>query len=1392
MSREVKGSGPDEPLDKRTLFESFVRRDARYRWPVLVKRPRADAADRSELNRRLRDSYDVAHGWRHPHLLAPIDLYEEDDRVHLVYPYFRPEIAAPLTAAVFCADAVRMLEQIASALELIHQMGYVHCDLKAENILVQHIGVHRRVLVTDLDFLTPIATAPRAKIFGSPLHIAPEILRDEIVLPQSDFYSLGAMLLLLTQDEPELARARLMAAVSGAEAFPNLVASELHDNCRNLAPLITSLLAPQHSERPAHLGRALQSVLADFDLAGYELKLLRCLIRTRLRRFARPLDSPDLIYDFVERASQTFGMQPDLLRAADAAHQQRPLHAFRVLRDLLMTARITRVARFWQIAAPLSEQLRALDRLASTSAEKVPDRRSLLALALRTRLRGQYLAAARLMAKLLERTEWWTPAQLDSLRMKHAQVLRMAGFAGESSQIYRLLAERDLLSPPKRVLILRNLADGFAIQSSVREQGEALRRGYALARKHGLLAHRLRILERQVWRLAQYGRTPAALARMNRIIDFARRVQLRSSLGYLANGCGSFLSVLGRGKEADDLLTTALREYAEPTDIAYVPLMINLARARSDAGNYRAALDVINQIRQHPMFRRELGMAAIAEDGTLMCHVLLGDFERAEQTLTRLLAIARQRSDVGAVARFFALSGWVGLRSGQLARALKDLETARRLDDKTFPNYYRCQTYYYLGYVYLLRGDHRQTLALAAEIARLSGKTGSAVEKLDVQLLNALAGTEEGSGDQTDALAAIFREHETNGNHFLACYAVFHLLAEGTAAIVRTLVADRPAFDEFLENSGAVLAGAVLTHLRALGIRPLLPEQSRLTALKLALARYRSGGFLWPAFRICRDLAAHYQREGRPHIERRYLEETHRIAVQMMNQDLIESCRGQLEALRKGTAGKTASDALLAVSTVFRSISDYRTVVQKLLEFCITETGAERGAILVAIEGGGNLRVEAVIDCDDDSLEDILAVSRSVMRTTFESNEPLFVDDASRDARTASRASILQHNILSIACVPLIADGRVAGVLYLDHHSVPGIFHDEERRIIEAIANFAGAVLAHARNLRTVQKQQQEFLAAAAARGASAEFISRNATVQKLLGEVPLIARSGAPVLLYGESGTGKEIIANLLHQQSPYSDGPIITVNCANLHGDMLQSELFGVARGAATGVIPREGKLQSADGGTLFLDEIGDLPLEAQATLLRVLDKKDFTVVGSNRPISIDIRLIAATNRDLAAMVQEQRFRLDFYHRIRAFDLRIPPLREREDDIELLFAHYLEVMAPGRGYHLTAAALKKCLQYSWPGNVRELIRTVERIIGLFPAGPVRPEMLGTDIVGAAAVAPSKVQRSWEQVERDELIRVLKKYKLNQSAAARELGLSLSTFRRRLKKHGIDPDNPR
>src|SRR5690606_10204009 len=135
--------------------------------------------------------------------------------------------------------------------------------------------------------------------------------------------------------------------------------------------------------------------------------------------------------------------------------------------------------------------------------------------------------------------------------------------------------------------------------------------------------------------------------------------------------------------------------------------------------------------------------------------------------------------------------------------------------------------------------------------------------------------------------------------------------------------------------------------------------------LKLALARYRSGGFLWPAFRICRDLAEHYQREGRPHIQRRYLEETHRIAVQMMNQDLIDSCRGQLESLRAGIADKTASAALLAVSTVFRSISDYRTVVQKLLEFCITETGAERGAILVAIEGGSNLRVEAVIDCDD-------------------------------------------------------------------------------------------------------------------------------------------------------------------------------------------------------------------------------------------------------------------------------------------------------------------------------------------------------------------------------------------------------------------------------------------
>jgi len=236
--------------------------------------------------------------------------------------------------------------------------------------------------------------------------------------------------------------------------------------------------------------------------------------------------------------------------------------------------------------------------------------------------------------------------------------------------------------------------------------------------------------------------------------------------------------------------------------------------------------------------------------------------------------------------------------------------------------------------------------------------------------------------------------------------------------------------------------------------------------------------------------------------------------------------------------------------------------------------------------------------------------------------------------------------------------------------------------------------------------------------------IVASATMRELLERADRLAASRLPVLLLGESGTGKELVARRLHDQSPRRSGPFVVLNCPALAAGVIESELFGVEEGVATDVKARPGRLEQADGGTLFLDEVGDLPLEAQAKLLRFLQDGVLDRVGGRQPVTVDVRVLAATNRDLESALASGGFRNDLYHRIAAAALELPPLRERRDDIIPLVEHFLARF--GHGVTLDAAARAALVDYHYPGNVRELAMIVERSAVLADAGVIRVEHLG------------------------------------------------------------------
>lgn len=328
-------------------------------------------------------------------------------------------------------------------------------------------------------------------------------------------------------------------------------------------------------------------------------------------------------------------------------------------------------------------------------------------------------------------------------------------------------------------------------------------------------------------------------------------------------------------------------------------------------------------------------------------------------------------------------------------------------------------------------------------------------------------------------------------------------------------------------------------------------------------------------------------------------------------------------------------------------------------------------------------------------------------------------------------------------------------------------------------------------------KQENELLKERLGRIFSpSEIIGKSPKMQELYRNIAMIAPTDATVLIQGESGTGKELIADLIHENSTRANAPLIKVNCTALPDTLLESELFGYERGAFTGAYQRkQGRFELADGGSIFLDEIGDMNPSVQAKLLRVLQEQQFERLGGTKTITVDVRIIAATNKDLEVEVREENFRDDLFYRLNVVPITVPPLRERKEDIPLLAEHFLKYYAeknhrPVKG--LLPRALDLLMRYDWPGNVRELENAMERAViiarteQLTPADlPLSIQALADDLqTPETGVMPG---RTIKEVERDLIIKTLEQTGGNRTRSAKILGITRKTLQNKLKEYQID-----
>jgi formate hydrogenlyase transcriptional activator len=443
--------------------------------------------------------------------------------------------------------------------------------------------------------------------------------------------------------------------------------------------------------------------------------------------------------------------------------------------------------------------------------------------------------------------------------------------------------------------------------------------------------------------------------------------------------------------------------------------------------------------------------------------------------------------------------------------------------------------------------------------------------------------------------------------------------------------------------------------------------------------------------------------------------------------------------------------------------------------------------------------------------ETLIPIEGSPPGTTFRTGEP-FVATSHSTAQMTSDSPASAEGFNAGCILPLTTRGRIHGVLSLARREENAFSPDEVRFLIQVANQVAIAVenaLAYGQIAELKDKLAQEKIYLEDEIRSEmnfAEIIGNSPALRRVLKQVETVGPTDSTVLIYGETGTGKELVARALHNLSARRSNAFVKLNCAAIPTGLLESELFGHEKGAFTGAIAqRVGRFELANGGTVFLDEIGEIPLELQPKLLRVLQEREFERLGSTRTLHTDARLIAATNRDLAAMVNEQKFRSDLFYRLNVFPVRIPPLRERPDDVPLLVRHFTQQFARRMNKKIEAISsetMSRMYDYYWPGNIRELQNVIERGV-ILSSGPML-EVSASDFktnggaiqnVSAAKVeqpdgdARGNIQRVLEETERKQILAALEQsgwVVAGPKGAAARLGMKRSTLQVRIQKLGI------
>ena len=476
---------------------------------------------------------------------------------------------------------------------------------------------------------------------------------------------------------------------------------------------------------------------------------------------------------------------------------------------------------------------------------------------------------------------------------------------------------------------------------------------------------------------------------------------------------------------------------------------------------------------------------------------------------------------------------------------------------------------------------------------------------------------------------------------------------------------------------------------------------------------------------------------------------------------------------------------LLKISARINSLRDREELQRELMDSIFKVIPAQCGAILLGDDGSGEFASVFTRERDGKPNRPV-PVSQTIVQQVLQEKVGVLSNDVQSSAVYSQAPSLTGSSVSSLLAVPLELMDNVLGLIYLNTSDPRARFDEDHLQLLTGIAGIAAPALDHIRRVESLETENRQLVAEA---NIEHNMVGASTCMREVYQFIGKVAPTAATVLICGESGTGKELVAHALHRNSPRSEKRFMAINCAAISGSLLESELFGHERGAFTGAITqKKGKFEEADGGTVFLDEIGELAPELQAKLLRVLQEREFERVGGTRPIKTDIRLIAATNRDLPEAVKAGAFRQDLYYRLNVVSITLPPLRDRREDVPMLAQHFVAKhckLSCRPVMQVSAGARAALLAYPWPGNVRELENAIERAVVLGSTGFILPEDLPDEVVDAGSQPISSIthyHQAIREAKKQLILKTLEQVAGNHNEAARLLGLHPNNLHRLIR----------